>query len=156
MRVFGAAWTVRHVAAVALAVAVAAVTGWAGLVHLRLQGRPAPEQPAARAAAAASGMAAMRVARDPETGELGMPSAADASAFEPMQEPAAEPRVETLPNGMMILHHDKHFRNYALAYAGADGRVVADCAAGADAARPKCSRPRAAVVPRDTFGLEVQ
>lgn len=156
MRVFGAAWTVHRVAAAAFAVAVAVVTGWAGLVPLRLQGRPAPEQPAAPAAAAASGMGAMRVARDPETGGLGMPSAADVSAFEPLQEPAAEPRVETLPNGMMILHHDKHFRNYALAYVGPDGRVVADCAAGADAARQKFASPQAAVVPRDAFGREVQ
>jgi len=156
MRAFGVAWSVRRVVAAAGVVAVVAVVARAGLVHPRSPSRHTPEPLAARAARAASGTAAMRVARDPVTGDLRMPSAADAAVFGALQEPAAEPRVEILPDGMMILHHEQHFRNYSMARVGPDGRVVADCATGADAAPLKRSSPQPVAVPRDALGREVR
>ena len=159
MRAFGVAWSIRRVAAAAGVVAVVAVAAWAGLVRPllpRLPSRQTPEPPAAQAARAAAGTAAMRVARDPVTGDLGMPSAADAPMFGSLPEPAAEPRVEILPDGMMILHHEQHFRNYSLAHVGPDGRVVADCVTGADAAPLKRSSPQPVAVPRDALGREVR
>jgi len=154
MRAFKVAWSIRRVVAAAGVVAVVVVAAWAGLAHRHLPSRQTPEPPAAQAARAAAGTAAMRVARDPVTGDLGMPSAADAAMFGALQEPAGEPRVEILPDGMMILHHDQHFRNYSLAHVGPDGRVVADCAT--DAAPLKLSSPQPVAVPRDALGREVR
>lgn len=149
MRGFGARGWMRRAAAALLAVVLAVCAGSPDAPG----GRPAPRE-GANSQPQNARTDAMRVALDPETGALGMPSAA--SPVEILQEPSAAPRVETLPNGMMILHHDGHFRNYSLAERDAGGRVRTHCAAGAAAAREVLTKTPADSVARDAYGREVR
>lgn len=138
MKACGVSWTARR--------ALGAVAALALLTML--SGRTTAVEPRFRGA--------MRVALDPETGELGMPAPGDLQRFDGRQEPRAAPRIETLPDGMMILHHEGHFRNYSLVQRLPGGGVVTGCAAGADAARRALAAPPANGVPRDATGREVR
>lgn len=149
MRGFGARGWMRRVGAALLAIVLAAYTG----------GPEAPGTRTVRRHGATSRIPApgshfMRVALDPETGAPGMPPAA--MPFEALQEPSAPPRIETMPNGMMILHHDGHFRNYSLAGRDSNGRIWTDCAAGAAAARQAAANAPADSAPRDASGRVVR
>jgi len=142
MRGFGTRGWTRRAAAALLAMLLAVCAGGPAGRDVTESAPPAP------------GSAAMRVALDPETGTLGMPPAG--SPLEAPKEPPAPPRVETLPNGMMILHHDGHFRNYSLAARDAHGRIRTDCTAGAAAARQALAQARADSVPCDAYGRVVR
>lgn len=138
MRAGGVNWTARRaLAGVAALALLAAVSGGARTVEPRFLG-------------------AMRVALDPETGELGLPAPGDMQRFDGLQAPQAAPRIETLPDGMMILHHEGHFRNYSLAQRVPGGALITDCATGAGAARRALAAPPALGIPRDATGREVR
>lgn len=90
---------------------------------------------AAAAGTPTSSTAAMRVAIDPETGTLGMPTGDQAKALDLPAEPQGEAPVRTLADGTLQVDFQGRGRAYAVARVGADGKVATDCVTDANGAR---------------------
>lgn len=90
---------------------------------------------AAHAAAPSPATAAMRVAIDPETGQIGLPSSEDAKALAMPAEPQGEAPVRVLADGTTQIDMRGRGLTYAVARVGADGKVATGCATDANDAR---------------------
>jgi len=95
---------------------------------------------------------AMRIAIDPETGTLGMPTGDAAKALDLPAEPAGDPPVKLLPDGTTIVDMRGRGRNYAIAHVDAAGRIVTSCDPDADRAR----RDLRSAADKDATGREVK
>lgn len=110
----------------------------------------------APAAFAADGEAAQRVSKDPVTGELRHPSAAEAQALEAPASDAAQsqrrglitkrlsPQVIRHPNGMRQLELDESTMTYSMATRNPDGTTDLTCVTGSKAAEATLKGPRTA------------
>ena len=112
-------------------IAVAALALGAMVVHRHVATRP----PAKAVAASSPAAAAMRVAIDPETGTLGLPTSEEAQGLDLPAEPQGQAPVRVLAGGTIQVDLRGRARNYAVARLGADGRVATDCVTNATTAR---------------------
>lgn len=118
-----ARWRRRQFVAAALAVAaLAGIGGWRLAVHATGWARPAS-------------VAALRVAVDPETGELGLPSPEQMQELVPPAASTGDLVVETRPDGSKHVSLRGRFLDYSVVRVGDDGRLERGCVQGTDAAR---------------------
>ena len=90
-------------------------------------------------AAAPAGNAALRVAIDPETGQLGLPTSEQAAALDkangvPAQDSFAGLHEVVHPDGSAIVDLQGRFMCYSVARLGTDGKLHTDCVQGEAAA----------------------
>ncbi|MBI5170611.1 MAG: hypothetical protein HZA61_14070 [Candidatus Eisenbacteria bacterium] len=135
-----------RLAAVALLTAIA-TTAFADPTVPAL--RPAPWKPpvtASRPQPFLPGVAGMIVALDPESGEMGLPTARQAEALmrseENMLSRSTEGlQVQYLPSGAVMLDLQGRFQEFSVARIGADGRIVFDCLSDLNAVRSTLRAP---------------
>jgi len=129
----------RTLVAAAGAICLLAVVGVWSAVSSRAPAAPAAQpETAANAQATGSTAAGMRVAIQPESGDLVPPSpeqAAELDALAGVPKASGPPQVEILPNGTLLVHTNGNCESYSVARIGAGGRIETHCAQDADAAR---------------------
>ncbi len=108
---------------------LAALVLGAGRVHRQAT------RPAAGAVPPSPPVAALRVAIDPETGMLGLPTGDAAKALDLLAEPEGEAPVRVLADGTIQVDLRGRGRSYAVARVDAGGKVVTDCRTDANDAR---------------------
>ena len=79
----------------------------------------------------------MKIAKDPETGELRLPTPEENQRLEGRRPAASNKDVKTvvLPDGTEMILHDESHMSYAVARKNADGSVTQTCVHGPDAAK---------------------
>lgn len=119
-------------------VAASAAALTAGVAVLRAAHTP-PTAPVADTActttpaAPEAASAGLRVAIDPETGQLGMPVDGGIVDLVPAGKAGAVPTVEVLADGTQILHTHGQHRHYATVQLNADGKLETGCTQDAPA-----------------------
>ena len=141
----------RTLLAAAGAICLLAVVGVWSAVSSRAPAAPAaPHETAANAQATGSTAAGMRVAIQPESGDLVPPSpeqAAELDALAGTSKATEPPRVQVLPDGTILVDTRGRLESYSVARIGADGRIETDCASSADAAKRFLNRQPATPQP---------
>jgi len=130
----------RHLLFATLGVAVLGTGAW--FAHTILGGRTSTAVPGSPAQA----QPAMRVAVQPETGDL-VPAPAGVPLDDfGLPKPEGDLVVHTLPDGALHANISGHFRSYSVAHVDADGHIDQDCLSDAQAVRDYLQNPPAAPV----------
>jgi hypothetical protein len=96
----------------------------------------------------------MRVAVQPETGDL-VPAPADAELGDlGLPKPVGDPVVRTLPDGSLHADLAGRFGTFSVAHVGPDGRIVEDCLSDSLAVRQYLQNPPS--TPARSAGGEVE
>jgi glucose/arabinose dehydrogenase len=121
------------------AICLLAVAGVWSAVSSRAPAAPAAQpETAANAQATGATAAGMRVAIQPESGDLVPPSpeqAAELDALAGTPKATEPPRVEVLPDGTVLVDTRGRLESYSVARIGADGRIETGCTPDVDAAK---------------------
>ena len=128
----------RLLAAIGATIVLAVVGVWIAVSSSRAPAASAARPETAGATPAGTTDAGMRVALQPESGELvplSPEQAAELDALGGVSKTSAPPRVERLPDGTWVMHTNGNFENYSVARIGAGGRIETGCTPDADAAR---------------------
>lgn len=130
----------RHLLLATLGVAVLGLGAW--YAHTTLGGRtstPAPADPA-------QARAGMRVAVQPETGDL-VPAPADAPLDAAgLPKPEGDLVIHTLPDGALHANISGHFTSYSVARVDTDGHIQQDCLSDPRAVRDYLQNPPTAPI----------